>query len=150
MRIHEVMSDPVFVVAPVTPAEDAWQLMRTRGVRHLVVKEDSTIVGILSDSDAGGPSGTAVRAGAIVADLMDRHFVAIGRNDTVRSAANLMRGRGIGCLPVVDRGRLVGVVTVADMLAVIGGGADRPSHEKRATLSHRVPHRKALASTGRW
>jgi len=150
MRIHEVMSDPVFVVTPDTPAEDAWQLMRTRGVRHLVVKEDSNVVGILSDSDAGGPSGAAVRAGAIVADLMDRRFVTIGRDDTVRNAANLMRGRGIGCLPVIHRGKLAGVVTIADMLAVIGGGVDRPGHEKRAAMHHRVPHRRALAATGKW
>jgi acetoin utilization protein AcuB len=144
------MSDPVFIVSPDTPAEDAWQLMRTRGVRHLVVKEESKVVGILSESDAGGPSGTAVRAGAIVSDLMDPHFVTIGRDDTVRSAANLMRGRGLGCLPVVHRGKLVGVVTIADMLAVIGGGVDRPSHEKRAAMHHRVPHRRANAATGRW
>ena len=150
MRIHEVMSDPVFIVAPDTPAEDAWQLMRTRGVRHLVVKEESKVVGILSESDAGGPSGTAVRAGATVHDLMDPHFVTIGRDDTVRSAANLMRGRGLGCLPVVHRGKLVGVVTIADMLAVIGGGVDRPSHEKRAAMHHRVPHRRVSAATGRW
>ena len=150
MRIHEVMSGPVVTVTPYLPAEDAWQLMKTRGIRHLVVKEESKVVGVLSDSDAGGPSGSLVRRSAFVADLMDRHVVCLTRDDTVRSAANLMLGRNIGCVPIVHREKLVGIVTISDMLRVIGGGADRPSHEKRAALHHRVPHRRAAAPSGRW
>jgi CBS domain-containing membrane protein len=38
---------------------------------------------------------------------------------SVRRAASLMRRRGIGCLPVVERDRLVGIVTVSQLLAVL-------------------------------
>lgn len=150
MRIQEVMSDPVFFVTQDSPAEDAWQVMQTHGVRHLIVKDGSKVVGTLSDSDAGGPWGASVRAGASVLDLMDRRVATIRLEDTVRSAANLMRGRGIGCLAVMDGGRLVGVVTIADLLKVVGGGVDRPQQPARPAVNHKVPHRKASVGAGRW
>ena len=150
MRIQEIMSDHVHTVAPGLDAEDAWQMMQTNGIRHLVVAEDANVVGVLSDSDAGGRHGGAIRKGATVADLMDRHVLTVSRTDTVRKAANLMNGHLVGCVPVVERGRLVGVVTVSDMLTLVGGGAGRPSHNARAALHHRVAHRKGRTATGRW
>ncbi len=150
MRVQEIMNETVHTIAPGADAEGAWQTMRTRGVRHLVVVDGSKVVGVLSDSDAGGPAGAKVRAGATVAQLMDPHVHTLTRHDTVRRAANLMQQHLCGCLPVVERGRLVGVVTVVDILNVIAGGGDRPAHHARAALHHRVAHRKAAAATGRW
>lgn len=150
MRIFEIMSDHALTVPPTMAAAEAWRQMVVGNVHHLIVKDGSTVVGVLSDSDAGGRHGAAVRAGTTVADLMDKHFAAVGRQDTVRKAANLMRGRLIGCLPVIERERLVGVVTVTDLLALLGHGVERPGHEARAALHHRVPHRKTVAGAGRW
>ena len=151
MRIQEIMTTTVHSVSPTIPAEDAWEFMHTKGVRHLIVKDGSQVVGVFSDSDAGGRSGAVVRRGARVADLMDRHVVRVGPNDTLRKAANLMRGHLIACLPVVDGERLVGVITFTDILDVVGGGGgDRPNHEQRAALHHRVAHRRSRAATGRW
>jgi acetoin utilization protein AcuB len=45
---------------------------------------------------------------------------------TVRQAANLLRGRTIGCLPVLEGGKPVGIVTTTDLLDLIGRGAERP------------------------
>jgi len=150
MRMFEVMSEKPRTVAPTLPAADAWRLMTAENVHHLIVKDGSKVVGVLSDSDAGGRHGAAVRSGMTVADLMDRHFAFITRQDTVRKAANLMRGRLIGCLPVIERGRLVGVVTVTDLLALLGHGIERPDHETRAVLHHRVPHGRAATGSGLW
>ena len=150
MRVFEVMNKTVHKTSPVLPAEDAWQLMFAKGVRHLVVTDGSKVVGVLSDSDLGGRSGAAVRAGALAGDLMERNVIAIGPNDTIRQAANLMRGHLTGCLPVVENDRLVGVVTIADVLRIVGKGVDRPGRETRASTHYRVPHRKAAAATGRW
>ncbi len=149
MRIYEVMTVKVQTIAPQETAEQAWQLMHAKGVRHLVVKDGSQIVGVLSESDAGGRNGAPIRAGKTAADLMDDHVTSIGPDDTVRKAANLMAGHHIGCLPVIERSKLVGVVTIADLLKVIGRGVDRPGHESRAATHYRVPHRKN-GTAGRW
>lgn len=142
MRMFEVMTDGVQTVNPSVMAEDAWALMRRKGIHHLVVMEDSHVVGVVSDRDIGGRNGAAIRAGRTVAELMTRPAITRAPNDTVRSAANAMRGRTIGCLPIVDRGRLVGIVTVSDLLDVLGRGADRPVRASRPGLHWRVPHRK--------
>jgi CBS domain-containing protein len=150
MRIFEIMSEPVLTVPPALPAADAWQLMHEQHVRHLVVKDGSNVVGVLSDADAGGRHGAPLRASMTVGDLMERHFASVTRQDTVRKAANLMRGRQAGCVAVVEHGRLFGVVTIDDLLGLLGRGIERPSHEARAALHHRVAHRKALNGAGRW
>jgi hypothetical protein len=62
-----------------------------------------------------------------------------------------MRGRSIGCLVVTNRGRVVGIVTVADLLELLGRGVERPTPTaKRWTLRHRTPHRKQPATPGAW
>jgi CBS domain-containing protein len=83
---------------------------------------------------------------------MTADVVAIPPTTTLKKAANMMRGRSIGCLVVTRDGRPVGIVTTADLLELIGRGLDRQAaHPARPTLSHRVPHRKnRAAATGVW
>jgi acetoin utilization protein AcuB len=124
--------------------------MRRKGIRHLVVMADSRVVGVLSDRDAGGRSGASIRARSRVSDLMTAPVVTVQPDTTIHRTANLMRGRTIGCVPVVDGRRLVGIVTVADLLEVLGRGADRPARPPRHGLHHRVPHRKQKGAFGFW
>jgi acetoin utilization protein AcuB len=100
------------------------------------------VTGVLSDRDAGGRSGAGMRARSRVAELMTTSVVTVGPEETIRRSANLMRGRTIGCLPVVEGTRLVGIVTVSDLLQLLGRGVARPARPSRRGLHHRVPHRK--------
>ncbi len=142
MRVAELMSTDIQTVKPTAPAADAWEIMRHHGIHHLVVMNDSELVGVLSERDAGGKNGAAVRAGARVNELMTRAVVSVRPDETIRKVANLMRGRTIGCVPVIDRGRVRGIVTVSDLLSVLGGGTDRPARPERRHLHYRAPHRK--------
>ena len=150
MRMAEVMTDVVQTVPPTMAAADAWQLMRRQRIHHVIVMNGREMIGVLSDRDAGSRAGASVRAGRTVADLMTPHAVTIAPTDTIRKAANLMRGRTIGCLPVVDRGRLVGIVTTSDLLEALGRGIDRPAKAERPSATHRVPHRKSPGVGGVW
>lgn len=151
MRVQDVMTEGVKTIGPTDSAVDAWNLMRLNRIRHLVVTKDNRVVGVLSDRDAGGRRGAAVRANTTVADLMTVPPVTVERTTTVRQAANLMRGRSIGCLVVVDSGRAKGIVTVADLLELVGRGLDRgAATATRRTLSHRVPHRKSKGVVAAW
>ena len=70
---------------------------------------------------------------------------------TVRQAANVMRGRSIGCLVVVESGHAVGIVTVSDLLELVGRGLDRGAvTTTRRTLSHRAPHRRSKGVVAAW
>jgi acetoin utilization protein AcuB len=150
MRVAELMTKGVQTITPDSAAADAWELMRRKGIRHLVVVADSKVAGILSDRDAGGRNGGSIRAGVRVSDLMTSPVVTVEPDTTIRRIANLMRGRTIGCVPVVDRTRVVGIVTVSDLLEVLGRGVERPARPARRGLHHRAPHRKRNRAFGAW
>lgn len=150
MRALEVMTEAVQTVPPTMTADQAWEIMRQQGIRHLVVMSGREILGVLSQRDAGGRSGVSVRSGRTVADLMTTRVATVASSDTVRSIANVMRGRTIGCVPVLDRGRLVGIVTLSDLLELLGRGVDRPAKPARRLATPRVPHRKNRRVRAAW
>ena len=149
MRVFEVMSTDVETIAPSVSAGDAVSTMRLKGIRHLVVKDGREIVGVLSERDVHAAPVAMLRQ-QTAGDVMTRSAVSIGPRDTMRRAANLMRGRSIGCLPVVDRGKLVGIVTTTDLLDLAGRGGDRPARGSRPALHYRTPHRKRHGSRIAW
>lgn len=151
MRVQDVMTRNVKTVSPGAKAEDAWTTMRNERIHHLVVTDGKEIVGVLSDRDVGSRGGAAVRSGRSVADLMSGRVVTVDPTATIRKAANLMRGHTMGCVVIAQKGRPVGILTTADLLDLIGQGAERPiADPHRHTLSHKVPHRKRHQSTGAW
>jgi acetoin utilization protein AcuB len=151
MRVQDVMTEGVITVSPASTAEDAWELMRNKGVRHLVVTDGGRVVGVLSNRDAGGRQGSPVRRNRTVAELMTGRVVTVLPTTTLRRAANLMRGRSIGCLVVTERERIVGILTVADLLDLVGRGVTRPvASVRRFTLKHRTPHVKRHRAAGVW
>jgi CBS domain-containing protein len=151
MRVQDVMSAKVKTVGPNLPAEVAWTMMARHGCHHLVVTDGDRVVGILSNRDAGGRHGEVVRRHCAVGDLMTESVVVTSPETTVRRAANLMRGRSLGALVVVEDGRLRGLVTVSDLLELIGRGLERgASSARRRQLSHRVPHQRHRRVTAAW
>jgi CBS domain-containing protein len=74
-----------------------------------------------------------------VRDVMTAPPVTAAPEATLRQAANLMRGRTIGSLLVVENGRLVGVVTTTDLLNLLGRGATRPTVRTEPAPVRRAP-----------
>ena len=151
MRVQDVMTRRVSTVSAAATAADAWELMRTKRIHHLVVTEGREIVGVISDRDMGGRRGAAVRDKRLVSELMTARVVTVEPQAPVRKAANLLRGRSIGCLVITDRDRIAGIITTADLLELIGRGVDRPiAVSARRTINHRAPHRKRHSAAGAW
>jgi CBS domain-containing protein len=62
-----------------------------------------------------------------------------------------MRGRSIGSLVVTEAGRAIGIITITDLLELLGRGLDRPVETTtRRPIGHRAPHRKRHRSSGSW
>jgi acetoin utilization protein AcuB len=142
MRVQDVMTRQVETIDRQENAQVAFDSMKLKGIRHLVVKSDSELVGVLSQRDLGVPDQYDFREKHRVAELMTTQVVTARPDMPVKQAANLMRGRKIGCLPVVQEGhrtRLVGIVTVSDLLELLGRGVDRPAQGQRVILKARGP-----------
>ena len=122
MHIRDLMTKQVETTTPATSAAAAWEVMQSRRIHHLVVVRNGEPCGIVSAHDLGGSNGTSIRDEKTVEQLMTPMAITVRPTATVREAANLMRGRGIGCLPVVDGRRVVGIVTTSDLLELLGRG----------------------------
>lgn len=143
MRLNELMNKNVEVISPEATVEEAWNRMEQKAIRHLVVMSDGTVEGILSQRDIGGKRGLRQWANDPVSDLMSPHTVTGKPDMSVSQAANLMRGHVIGCLPIVENGKLKGIITVSDLLEVIGRGQQKPVvRTERAMLSRRQGRRQ--------
>jgi len=120
MKLSDILDSKAAIAAPADAAGSAWEHMKTQDVRYLVVVQAGKVVGILSRGDLGGPSGGAHRRmGRRVADLMQKNVVTAKPSTSVRKAARIMRKHGIGCLPVLKGGKLVGIVTEGEMLRLL-------------------------------
>jgi len=149
MRLFDFMNTVVWTVTPDDDAETAWELMNEQDIHHLVVVDHKRVVGVITDTDLGGPNGADLRAGCLVSDLMTDDPLTVPAATTAREAANLLRGRAIGCLPVVEEGELVGIITLTDMLTLIGRGVEKvpPTVEKRP-VSREHPGKKPTGQVG--
>jgi acetoin utilization protein AcuB len=121
MRVDALMVRDVHAVEADVDAEAAWHHMRRAGVRHLVVLgDDDQVVGILSQRDfALRDAGSLARFK--VRELMTPRAIVAPPELELREAAKLMHDHVIGCLPIVDGARLVGIITTTDLLAVLAG-----------------------------
>ena len=137
MRLRDIMSEAVEIIGADATVDQAKEMMRRHDIRHLVVIEGGAMVGVLSEHDVRRAEGTNfVRA------AMSAPVVTATEATTLRQAANLMRGNHVSCLPVLDaRGGLTGIVTVADLLDLIGKGVTREREDENRKPASYVPGR---------
>jgi acetoin utilization protein AcuB len=108
------MSSPVHTVAPETLAADAVTLLRRHAIRHLPVLEGTQVVGVVTDRDLRGTAGnTPIRS------IMSQPVTVVTPRTGIDRAARLLFDQRIGCLPVVEDGRLVGILTQTDAVAAL-------------------------------
>lgn len=117
-RVADIMTTDVFTVAPDDLVDVATSVMAWKHIRHVPVEDgDGRLVGLVSHRDllsqlAAGPSETP-RA---VREVMRRHPLVVAPGTACGDAIQLLRDPEVGCLPVVEGGRLVGIVTDRDFL----------------------------------
>ena len=126
LLVRDSMSREVIAITPETTAAQALALCRERRIRHLPVIDGERLVGIVSDRDLrsatpalGDPQRTSELERIRASEVMTRDPVTTIPDEPIESAANMMRERWIGCLPVVEDGDLVGVITSSDVMEAL-------------------------------
>jgi len=133
MKVREVMSRDVVQIGPAESCLDAVVRMQRARVRHLpVVNRDGLLVGIVTDRDlrhhlflprifeALGAKPVQDMLDAVhVAEIMSTDVLTVESDASLGEAAATMRKNRVGSLPVMDRGRMVGIVTEVDILRQI-------------------------------
>jgi len=140
MRMKDVMSKRVVSVAPTTEIAVARERLRNDEIDHLVVVEGKRVVGVVAGRDI-----LRMRDDRPVSEVMSRTVATIEPEATLRRAAGIMRGRAVGSLPVVDDGRLVGIVTTSDLLTALAKGEIHAAPPReRVILRKRGPRKRAI------
>ena len=128
MTIRELMSGGLITVRRGTPVLEARELMVKERIRHLLVTDTGgALVGIITDRDfrLNLPSQAtslsvweinALLTKLTVGEVMTRSVITVGPDRPARDAARHMLDHKIGAVPVLDDGRLVGIITETDIV----------------------------------
>jgi CBS-domain-containing membrane protein len=149
VRVSEVMTTDVLTARPTMTLKDVARVLAARGISGLPVVDDDRVLGVVSEADilakerrppkhqlgwsarqapARRRKGEARTAG----EAMTSPAVTVGPEYRVDRAAGLMLDCGINRLPVVDEdGRLVGIVTRADLVRAFASSDERIEREIR-------------------
>jgi acetoin utilization protein AcuB len=120
MKVRQVMSAAPSIVSPDDSVGMAVERMRSARARHLPVVRGRSLVGMVSEHEvltsliARGDLGGSRRP---VREIMTKRVPVIAPEAEARDAASKMAKMRIDCLPVMEGSRLVGIVTVTDLLS---------------------------------
>src|SRR5438094_8148756 len=112
------MTRGVFAVERGLGLREAARRMVDRGVGAAIVLDGERLVGILTERDILLAVASDRDRSAVVEDCMTRHPETVESSDTTDQAAALMINGGFRHLPVVDAERVVGIVSLRDLMRV--------------------------------
>src|SRR5262247_731458 len=127
MQVREIMSKDIEVVDRNDNLRSVEERMATKQLRHLPVLEHGEVVGLVTQRDLfkaamssamgyGEKAQQAFLQSVLVKEIMVYPVVTVTPETSVAEATDVMMQRGIGCLPVVEKEKLVGIVTKTDLL----------------------------------
>ena len=150
MLVGRRMRTSLITVNKAATLAQARELLHSHRIRHLPVTEGDRLLGILTDRDirqaapssaaAFNPDQVAAFLSQIpVTEAMVRNVRTVSPFTTIEEAAKLMIEHKIGCLPVTEADRLVGIITETDILGVLVDvmGIREPSAMIELTLPDR-------------
>ena len=170
MKAKDVMTHCLVTIAPEAPILDAIARMISHEVSGMpVVETDGRLVGIVTEGDFVrrvethteaprrrwlelllGPESSAdeyARShGHTVQEVMSSNVITVTKETPLREVVRLMEEHGIKRLPVIDDGRVVGIVSRADLMSALGGYLSRA---KKASVSDESIRRRILTEMRR-
>ncbi len=121
-RVKSLMTPDPLVLHDYQTLKGAHGLMKLERIRHLPVvsEDDDVLVGVVTQRDLY--AAMATNPNQKVRDVMTPDPITAHPDTTVTEAAETMFKKKIGCLPVIEDGRVVGILTEADFVALMASG----------------------------
>jgi acetoin utilization protein AcuB len=117
MKIRNWMVKNVVTIHRDSLSAEALSLMKKYSIRHIPVVEGDQLVGLVTENDLRQVMISSLLDSIRVDQIMIKNPVTIGPKDSLEEAARLIYRFKVGGLPVVEKGRLVGIITIPDILA---------------------------------
>lgn len=112
------MSSDLLTVSSGERLGEAAKRMAARGVGAVLVMEGERLEGILTERDLMRAVAGGYSENAVVGEWMTRHPETVEASDATDHAASLMIHGGFRHLPVVDEGRVCGIISIRDLMRV--------------------------------
>ena len=130
MLVKRYMQTKVVMVGPEERANAALYKMKKKGIRHLLVTEDSALLGIITDRDFRLVRPSPATSLSIyevhylldkltVKEIMIKKVITVTPETSIAEAARLLLNRRIGALPVLKDEKVVGIITETDMIRAL-------------------------------
>ncbi len=117
MLVARRMSRDPISISPEASIQEAIELMKTHSIRHLpVVDGQERLVGWVSDTELRGVFIASMIEELTVGDVMIADPITVSSSDVLEQAALLISKHKIGGMPALEDGKLVGIITVVDIL----------------------------------
>ena len=116
--LKDKTSISVYTISPEATVLEAITLMAEKGIGALVVTEGEEVAGILSERDYTRKVTLMERSSNTtpVSDIMTSKVITVGLNNTVEECLQLMTDRHLRHLPVLDKEKLVGFISIGDLV----------------------------------
>lgn len=120
-NIIEAKGNATFTITPDTSVYHALELMVEKNVSALLVMENDTLAGIFTERDYArkvvlkGKKSKETR----ISDIMTRDLITVKSESSIDECMELMTGKYIRHLPVVDEGKLTGIISIGDVVRSI-------------------------------
>jgi CBS domain-containing protein len=121
VSIENVMNRNVTLIHPDKSIKYAGQILKAVDIGCLVVMDHDRISGILTERDIVQKvvsSGLDIN-NTHVKDVMSSDVITLDRKKSIEEAVDIMEQKNIKKIPVVEDGKLLGIVTMTDLLAVL-------------------------------
>lgn len=120
MIARDIMTRTVYTIRPEASAQEAAQLLDQKRISGApVVDEDGRLIGMVTEADI---ISKVNREGLRVADIMSHELIVVSEETPLEEIAALLSERKIKRVPVVENGRLVGIVSRADIVHAVAAG----------------------------
>jgi CBS domain-containing membrane protein len=128
--VREIMMGNPVTLKPGDTLDLANDIISLGRIRHIPVVEDGRLVGLLSERDLIGAAATeifglkqkrksALLKTVLIKDVMKKKVITTNPDTPIKDAAHLMADKKIGCVPVIESGTLVGLLTTTDILRYV-------------------------------
>ncbi|MEM0473170.1 MAG: CBS domain-containing protein [Candidatus Aenigmatarchaeota archaeon] len=118
-QVKDVMNPQVVVAKPHATIKEAAEIMSQMRIGSLLVMENDKVLGIVTESDIIGKIVATKKdpEKVRVSDIMSSKVISISPEDDLQNAAEKMVENKIKRLPVIDSGKLVGIITATDLIS---------------------------------
>ena len=127
MRVSEIMTQAAVIDQPDDTIAEAARKMWDQQTGSLLVMDGEDLVGIITERDVLKAAATGAPMDVTrISQVMSKDLVTVGPGTSLREAAKIMADRWIRHLPVLDGGRLVGILSQRDLAGVLAGALNEP------------------------